>query len=212
MGWTQLYKLLKYQVPSPALWSQNSMQHYRLGAVWLKRCTNDKDLELLVKICLSTSQQYAQVAKIISGILICTINSVASRTREVIIPLYSFLMSLYLKCCFQFWAPHCKTSRPWSMSKDRQWSLWRVWSTSLIQGGWGNWEFSVWIRGGSGETLQLWILSGFGDVNGLSNLNDSMILWTALDEAMLAVSYHLFILHMLKYSFQDILHDFQGTE
>ena len=86
------------------------MQHCRLGAVWLKRCTDDKDLELLVKICLSTSQQYAQVAKIISGILICTINSVASRTREVIIPLYLVLLRPHLESCVQFCASHYRSN------------------------------------------------------------------------------------------------------
>jgi len=86
----------------------NPCYQYRLEEEGTKSRSAEKDLGVLVDKKLDMSRQCALAAWKASCILDCIKRSMASRLREVILPLYSALVRPHLEFSVQLWTPQLK--------------------------------------------------------------------------------------------------------
>jgi len=90
-----VWNLMKFNKKRRAL--HPARHQYMLRATQMESSSAEKDIGVLVDTKLNSSQQCVVTAKNTNGILDCIRQSITSRSKEVILPLYSAIMRQHLK-------------------------------------------------------------------------------------------------------------------
>uniref|UniRef100_A0A8B9J181 Reverse transcriptase domain-containing protein n=1 Tax=Amazona collaria TaxID=241587 RepID=A0A8B9J181_9PSIT len=92
------------------LGGSNARHSYRLGREETQSSPAQNDLGVWVDEKMNMRRQCALAAQKANHILGCIKRSVTSRSKEVILPLYSALVRPHLEDCVQFWCPQHKNA------------------------------------------------------------------------------------------------------
>ena len=127
------------------LGKNNPRYQYRLRTDPLESSAGRRDLGVLVDSRVTISQH----CKKANGILGCVRRGVVSRSKEVLLPLYSALVRPHLQYYVQFWAPPFKKDRELLERVQRRATKMTkgLELTFLTRKGRGSWVSSAWRRG-----------------------------------------------------------------
>jgi len=106
--------LMRFNTAKYNVWHwgpRNPTHTYRLGGAVLESSPAEKDLGVLEDEKLHVSQLCALAAWKANGILGSSRKGVASRARELIVPLYSALRRPHREYCGQAWSPQYTKER-----------------------------------------------------------------------------------------------------
>ncbi|GAB0193079.1 cAMP-dependent protein kinase inhibitor alpha [Grus japonensis] len=86
----------------------NPKHSYRLGGEWVESSPEEKGLGVFMDDKLNMTWQCALAAQKANRVLGCIKRSVTSRSREMILPVYTALMRPHLEYCILLWGPQYK--------------------------------------------------------------------------------------------------------